>query len=149
MRVYNRKPRGRIKWFFALPVYFLFVAVSQRGLGLFLSEINALDYCGTVNKPQCVPFFFFCGVECKGWIVLEFFFPPTELPLHTAHGLLYFSKWKKIQRGPLRVWWGWPPPASLYIHLHIRSLDLQDLSHSSFTIAKHTRGPATVTYFIW
>lgn len=52
--------------FSALPVYFLFVAVSQRGLGLFLSEINVLDYCGTVNKPQCVPFFCVCGVECKG-----------------------------------------------------------------------------------
>lgn len=43
--------------FSALPVRLLSVAVSQRGLGLFLGEIKVLDYCGTVNKPQCVPFF--------------------------------------------------------------------------------------------
>lgn len=42
--------------FLVLPVRLLSVAVSQRGLGLFLGEIKVLDYCGTVNKPQFVPF---------------------------------------------------------------------------------------------
>lgn len=51
--------------FLALPVHFLFEAVSQRGLGLFLSEINVLDYCGTVNKPQCVFFFFFLVLNAR------------------------------------------------------------------------------------
>ncbi len=41
--------------FSVLLIHLLSLAVSQRGLGLFLGEIKVLDYCGTVTKPQFMP----------------------------------------------------------------------------------------------
>lgn len=112
--------------FSALPVHFLFVALSQRGLGLFLSQIKMLDYCGTASKPQWMPFFVVLNARTESYCNFSHRQNNPSI-LHidyytSASGRKYREFHWESDEADLHQ------TLTIYIYICLRSLNLQDLS---------------------